>query len=247
MKKTIFILLIFIFALSLNGCTDQSLDSIKNEPKNDSTVNEVASTKTDSINNSAINNQQKNMNTEQKKYRNQSEQIDLLSKYDKAILKTNLGDIKIKFYENSPITVNNFLNLAEQGYYDEIKFHRVINNFMIQGGDQLTKNNSMRARWGTGGPGYAIEDEFIDGLSNKKGTIAMANSGPGTGGSQFFINLVDNDYLDWNKEPLASKHPVFGEVIEGMDVVEKIGKVKTAGQNVPVEDVVINTVELLEK
>ncbi|MCK5415881.1 peptidylprolyl isomerase, partial [Candidatus Parcubacteria bacterium] len=123
---------------------------------------------------------------------------------------------------------------------------RIINNFMVQGGDIFSKDDSMKNRWGQGGPGYAIEDEFIEGLSNTVGTIAMANSGPNTGGSQFFINLIDNSRLDWDKGDPRSKHPVFGEIIEGMDIVEKIGKVKTV-RDLPVEPVIINSVELIKK
>jgi peptidylprolyl isomerase len=160
-----------------------------------------------------------------------------------VILKTNLGDISIELFEKeSPVTAGNFKKLAEDGFYDGSRFHRVISGFMIQGGDPLSKDTTLKARWGTGGPGYAIEDEFIKGLSNVRGTIAMANSGPNTGGSQFFINLVDNTFLDWDKEPAASKHPVFGKVISGMDVVEKIGDVATEGSDRPVKDVIIEKI-----
>lgn len=188
----------------------------------------------------------KSKEVKQMKYKSQEEQANLLKKYNKVVMKTSLGDIKIKLYENSPITVNNFLNLVEADYYDGIKFHRVIDGFMIQAGDPLTKDDTKMNRWGTGGPGYAIEDEFIEGLTNAKGTISMANAGPGTGGSQFFINLVDNTNLDWDKQPLSSKHPVFGEVEEGMDVVAAIGKVKVSGSR-PSTPVIIEDVELIER
>lgn len=162
----------------------------------------------------------------------------------RVTLKTTEGDITIElFTKDMPITAGNFLTLAQKDYYDGIKFHRVIDGFMIQGGDPLTKDDSMQARWGTGGPGYAIEDEFVAGLSNVRGTISMANSGPNSGGSQFFINLVDNTNLDFDKQPLTSKHPVFGKVVSGMDVVEAIGKTPTSGPgNTPVTPVVINDV-----
>jgi len=147
-----------------------------------------------------------------------------------VVLDTSMGEIEIElFLEKSPITAGNFKKLVEEGFYDKTKFHRVIKNFMIQGGDPLTKDDSMQARWGTGGPGYVIKDEFIPGLSNLKGTIAMANSGPNSGGSQFFINMADNTFLDWDKQPQTSKHPVFGKVVKGMDVVEKIINTKTTG------------------
>jgi len=105
----------------------------------------------------------------------------------------------------------------------------------------------MKDRWGTGGPGYAIDDEFITGLSNARGTIAMANSGPSSGGSQFFINLVDNTFLDWDKEPTQSKHPVFGKVVFGMDIVDKIGAVAKEGPDRPVEDVMIEKITIKQK
>jgi len=100
--------------------------------------------------------------------------------------------------------------------------------------------------WGTGGPGYAIEDEFVPGYSNVRGTISMANSGPNSGGSQFFINLVDNVNLDYDKQPLTSKHPVFGKVVAGMDIVDAIGHVATGARDVPAEPVVIEDIEVVE-
>lgn len=162
-----------------------------------------------------------------------------------AIVETNFGTIEIElFVDKSPITAGNFKKLAGEGFYDGTRFHRVIGGFMIQGGDPLSKDIAMKGRWGTGGPGYAIKDEFIKGLSNVRGTIAMANSGPQSGGSQFFINLADNTFLDWDKEPLTSKHPVFGKVIAGMDVVEKIGKTRTEAQDRPAADVIIETIRI---
>ncbi|MFA5643978.1 MAG: peptidylprolyl isomerase [Patescibacteria group bacterium] len=170
---------------------------------------------------------------------------EILKKYSKAEFQTSLGNFTIEFYnEKMPITVANFLNLADSGFYDGIKFHRVIKGFMIQAGDPLSKDNSMKDIWGMGGPGYKIQDEFTEGLSNVSGTISMANSGPNTGGSQFFINLADNIYLDFDKEPLSSKHPVFGRVVSGMDVVDKISKVKTELNDRPETPVVINKISL---
>ncbi len=143
-----------------------------------------------------------------------------------VVLETEKGDIKIElFMDKTPITAGNFKKLVEEGFYDGIRFHRVIENFMVQAGDPLTKDPTKEALWGTGGPGYTIKDEFVKGLSNVKGTISMANTGaPNSGGSQFFINTVDNTYLDFDKPPFESKHPVFGRVIEGMDVVLSIQK-----------------------
>jgi peptidylprolyl isomerase len=123
-----------------------------------------------------------------------------------------------------PITTDNFKALVEKGFYDGIIFHRVIDGFMIQGGDPEGT--------GMGGPGYAIKDEFTKSNKNDRGTIAMANSGPNTGGSQFFINLVNNNFLD-------EMHPAFGKVVNGMDVVDAIGKVKTDANDRPLKEVKI--------
>jgi len=149
-----------------------------------------------------------------------------------ATLKTSLGDIVLDLDAKSrPKTVNSFVYLAKMGFYDEVIFHRVIAGFMIQSGDPLGM--------GAGGPAYKFEDELSATNSNVKGTVAMANSGPNTNGSQFFINLVDNTHLD-------SKHTVFGKVTAGMEVVEAIGKVKTDSRDRPLEPVIIKAVELTQ-
>ena len=145
-------------------------------------------------------------------------------------LETNFGPIILELYEDMPITAGNFEKLVEDDFYDGVIFHRVIDGFMVQGGDPTGT--------GTGGPGYTIEDEFREDNSNDRGAISMANAGPGTGGSQFFINLVDNSYLD-------SRHPAFGKIIEGMDVVDKIAKVEVNNQDKPLEDVVIIKASLI--
>ena len=142
----------------------------------------------------------------------------------KVLLNTSMGDITLELYDDMPITAGNFRKLVEKGFYDGTIFHRIIDGFMIQGGDPTGT--------GRGGPGYAIKDEFNDDNHNERGTIAMANAGPNTGGSQFFINLVNNTYLD-------KAHPVFGKVVAGMDVVEKMGKVKTGAMDRPVKEVKI--------
>ena len=139
-------------------------------------------------------------------------------------LETNMGTITIALAPDMPVTAGNFESLVKKGYYDGVIFHRVINGFMIQGGDPTGT--------GMGGPGYKIKDEFTKSNRNDRGTISMANAGPDTGGSQFFINLVNNNFLD-------SKHPVFGKVVEGMDVVDKIAKVKTGANDRPVQNVTI--------
>lgn len=167
-----------------------------------------------------------------------------------AVLKTSMGTIEIELFEDQmPITTENFIKLAEEKFYDGVKFHRVIDNFMIQAGDPNTKTENT-ATYGTGGPGYTIQDEFVAGqlLTNTRGTIAMANTGqPNSGGSQFFINTVDNLGLDFDKEPHTSKHPVFGRVINGMDVVDAIGAVETGERDMPITPVIIESVTIREQ
>lgn len=143
---------------------------------------------------------------------------------DVVNMKTSMGEIKIKLYtDKAPITAGNFKELVEKGFFNGIIFHRVIDGFMIQGGDPTGT--------GTGGSGKVIKDEFAPGLKHdKKGMLSMANAGPNTGTSQFFITLAPTPWLD-------GKHAIFGEVIEGMDIVEKIGKTKTDGRDKPVTDV----------
>lgn len=141
-----------------------------------------------------------------------------------VLFETSMGEVVIELYGDMPLTAGNFEKLIASGFYNGITFHRVIDGFMIQGG--CPKGT------GTGGPGYVIKDEFTAANNNNRGTISMANAGPNTGGSQFFINLVDNNYLDKN-------HPVFGKVIRGMDVVDKIGKVKTDRNDRPLSPITI--------
>ena len=149
----------------------------------------------------------------------------------KALLETNMGNIEIELFEKEmPVTAGNFRKLVEKGFYNGVIFHRVIKDFMIQGGDPTGT--------GMGGPGYSIKDEFSKSNRNDRGTISMANAGPNTGGSQFFINLVNNNYLD-------RKHPVFGKVVKGMDVVDKIGSTKTDAGDKPLNKVVINKATII--
>ncbi len=155
-----------------------------------------------------------------------------------ATMQTNFGEIKIElFSSDAPKTVENFVKLAKDGFYDNTKFHRVIKEFMIQGGDPLTKDDSLKNRWGTGGPGYAFADEIHSNNHNVVGTISMANAGPDTNGSQFFINTNDNNFLD-------EKHTVFGKVIAGMDVVRNIEDVAAEGPDRPVDDVIIESINI---
>ena len=141
-----------------------------------------------------------------------------------VVVKTTMGDFTLELFEDMPVTAGNFATLVGKGFYNGTVFHRIIAGFMIQGGDPKGT--------GTGGPGYTIRDEFSPKRKNVRGTIAMANAGPNTGGSQFFINLVDNNYLD-------SKHPVFGKVISGMEVINAMGKTPTDRNDRPKTEVKI--------
>jgi len=163
-------------------------------------------------------------------------QINKTKKYQ-AVLKTSVGDITISLNAGqTPITVNNFVVLAKRGFYNKTIFHRVINGFMIQGGDPKGD--------GTGGPGYKFADEPFTG-DYTRGTVAMANAGPNTNGSQFFIMQRTN--------PLPKKYVIFGKVIKGMDVVDRIAeapvKINPASdeQSTPVNPVVVRSVEIIEK
>ena len=146
-----------------------------------------------------------------------------------AKFETSKGDFKVElFQDKAPVTSQNFINLVNKGFYNQLIFHRVIDGFLIKGGDPDGN--------GRGGPGYRIKDEFHPDLRhNAPGILSMANAGPNTGGSQFFITLVPTPHLD-------NKHAVFGRVVEGMDVVKAIGKVKTDGADRPVEPVVIKRI-----
>jgi peptidylprolyl isomerase len=160
------------------------------------------------------------------------------AKIMQATLHTNKGDITIEFYNSdAPNTVANFIKLAQAGFYDSTKFHRVIKGFMNQGGDPLSKDDSKMALWGTGGPGYQFADEIRSNNRNDIGTISMANAGPGTNGSQFFINVANNNFLD-------TKHTTFGKVTAGMDVVNAINNVATGANDRPVQPVIINSITL---
>lgn len=167
-----------------------------------------------------------------------------------VLFETSMGNIAFELYmDQAPITSANFLKLASEGFYTNTKFHRVIPDFMVQGGDPNTKGEDASI-YGRGGPGYTIADEFIKGLSNLRGSISMANVGqPNSGGSQFFINVGNNIFLDFDKQPLESAHAVFGNVVDGMEVVEAITKVKTIEPGVrdlPVEPIVITNVTVYE-
>ena len=162
-----------------------------------------------------------------------------------ATLDTSLGTIKVEIYtDKMPLTAGNFVKLAKSGFYDGLHFHRVIDDFMLQFGCPHSKD-AKSARAGTGdGPDGTIKDEHPPDakLSNEPGTLSMANTGAANSGScQFFINTKHNSYLDWFS-PGASKHPVFGRVIEGMDVVKKIEKTKTDASDRPIVPVKMNKI-----
>jgi len=154
-----------------------------------------------------------------------------------ATLHTNKGNITIELREDTPKTVENFAKLAKEGFYDDTKFHRVIAGFMSQAGDPLSKDDSKQGSWGTGGPGYKFEDELGPNNKNDIYTIAMANAGPNTNGSQFFINATGNNFLD-------TKHTVFGKIVAGVEVADAINAVKTAPGDRPLEPVIIESITL---
>lgn len=152
-----------------------------------------------------------------------------------AVVKTNMGTIEIELFEKqTPRTVGNFVGLAEKGYYDSVIFHRVIDNFMIQGGDPTGTGRGGESIYGA-----KFEDEIVPSLKHDvPGILSMANAGPNTNGSQFFITLVATPWLD-------GKHTVFGKVIEGMDVVSAIGKVQTSKPgDKPLQDVIMESVTI---
>ena len=154
-----------------------------------------------------------------------------------AVVNTNMGTIEIElFADKTPKTVENFVGLANKGYYDGIIFHRVIADFMLQGGDPTGTGRGGESLWGT-----SFADEFVTELRHDApGILSMANSGPNTNGSQFFITLVPTPWLD-------GKHTVFGKVISGMNVVEDIGKTKTGAGDKPVEDVKMINVKIEQR
>ena len=148
-----------------------------------------------------------------------------------VLLETTMGEVRIELFDDKmPITTANFRKLVEKHFYDGTIFHRVIPGFMIQGGDPQGT--------GFGGPGYTIRDELPPGNRNSRGTISMANAGPNTGGSQFFINVVDNPRLD-------PKHPAFGRVVGGMEVVDAISRTPTDSQDRPKKKVVVTKATVL--
>tara|TARA_B100001996_G_scaffold221858_1_gene170574 strand:+ start:333 stop:971 length:639 start_codon:yes stop_codon:yes gene_type:complete len=160
--------------------------------------------------------------------------IDINKNYT-ALMSTNMGNITIEFFtKDAPVTVNNFINLSKDGYYNDVIFHRVISGFMIQGGDPSGTGHGEMGKY----PGYKFEDELNNQIPYEKGILAMANAGPNTNGSQFFIMHVDY--------PLPYQYTIFGKVTDGLDVVDKIASVETAAGDKPISDVIIESIEIKE-
>ncbi len=249
MKKILLMIAIIAIAFSVSACTSKTAPTgEENVAPTSATADEdfnladdvkssapVSSTPSEATQTIATETPVQNITT----MPSPDKQEDLTKKYSQAIIKTSLGNITVKFYATeSPMTVNNFLNLAQAGFYNGTKFHRVIKDFMIQGGDPLSKESDTSV-WGTGGPGYQFKDE-INTHKLVLGSLAMANAGAGTNGSQFFIvTIPETPWLD-------GKHTNFGQVTAGMDVVKKIEAVATGVNDRPVQDVIINSVELVK-
>ena len=211
MKKIIYLILLTLISCSNESDTlNQSVELNTNEQEGDV------------LSNSKVYDSMPEMN------------IDISKKYT-AVIKTSMGDMSVEFFtEEAPMTVNNFINLSRDGYYDNVIFHRVISGFMIQGGDPSGTGHGEMGKY----PGYKFEDELNNQRSYEKGILAMANAGPDTNGSQFFIMHVDY--------PLPYQYTIFGFVNDGLDIIDKIASVETGDGDKPVNDVVIKTVEIKE-
>jgi len=210
MKKNVLFTTLAISGLIFTGCTQKTTDQNIQLTKNI----ELKQKQTQQASPSPLNTNQPQKGPLMKTIQD-FEDI----KATQVTLTTTKGDMTFTlFRDKAPLTTANFLNLAKDGFYDEIIFHRVIPNFMAQVGDPLTKEAGAEARWGTGGPSYQIADEFDPELKHDKaGVLSMANSGPNTGGSQFFITHEATPWLD-------GKHAVFGEITEGVEVLNQIEK-----------------------
>lgn len=158
--------------------------------------------------------------------------------YTHATITTNMGVIEIELSSATPNTTKNFGTLASSRFYDGVRFHRVIKNFMIQTGDPLSKDTASMDRWGTGGPGYRFNDELTGKEQYALGTVAMANAGPNTNGSQFFIVTANPGY------PLPPNYTVFGKVVSGIETALKIQEVQTSPSDRPLQDVIIEKIDV---
>lgn len=262
MRKFI-LLLIIIFSLSACDTNKEDLNNAIKEDKQAVEETNNNETKEQTENNSTEEDVQ--LGGEIKNLEDFDQLRDLKSQDTVALIKTNMGDIKIRLFpEVAPKTVENFTTHAKNGYYDNLIFHRVIDGFMIQGGDPLGSGIGGESIWGE-----PFEDEFAFQARNYRGALSMANAGPHTNGSQFFIvgadvidenlmkemenmgeqygfskDVIDNYKALGGTPWLDFKHSVFGQVVEGMDVVDKISKVKVGEGDKPLEDVVILSVEI---
>jgi cyclophilin family peptidyl-prolyl cis-trans isomerase len=249
MKKALYYVLAVSFVFLLAGCSNQQAgnkDAIAN-PATDpgqyvSDMNNLKNNMEQNIQNAA-DQENKKINeamNETSDNSNNNTDMDYVKNYTGAVLKTSMGDIQVKFNNTAtPNTVNNFLKLADQKFYDGTKFHRVIKGFMIQSGDPNSKDDDW-SNDGTGGPGYKFADELAGTEKYPQGTLAMANSGPNTNGSQFFIVTASPE------APLPPSYTVFGQVVSGMDTALKIENVQTNANDHPTKDVVINSIELVK-
>jgi cyclophilin family peptidyl-prolyl cis-trans isomerase len=233
-SKTAVAVISMAIVMVLSGCGNQTSNISNSQPKSMDQNKNSGALGTNEVSQNAVANSSSDENTATEKTA-----ADYISKYNAAEIDTNFGNMKVKFYSaGAPITVNNFLKLADQKFYDGTKFHRVIKGFMIQGGDPNSKQGDP-STWGTGGPGYAFNDELKGTEKYPQGTLAMANSGPNTNGSQFFIVTAAPE------APLPPSYTVFGTVVSGLDVALKIENVKTVapGQlDRPAEDVIIRNI-----
>lgn len=261
MKKTLLLLSLAIAVLTLSGCGgnqeaanaipspltdpggyDSGMIGIKDKAQQD--INNATNQENNRLNNTLNNNMDQNQTAPT--LAPPEPNSPLLQKYNAAVIKTSLGDITVKLNSSdAPLTVTNFLNLAQNNFYNGTKFHRVIKGFMIQGGDPNSKTTDT-STWGMGGPGYTFKDELKGTETYPQGTLAMANSGPNTDGSQFFIVTASP------QAPLPPSYTVFGTVVTGMDVALKIENVPTSGStgnpaDRPLEDVTISSVAPLAK
>jgi peptidyl-prolyl cis-trans isomerase A (cyclophilin A) len=220
----LFVIALFAFAILISGCGKK--EEVKDKPKTEEKKADTVKQQTQQTDVKKDSTKKDDGTTDAKK--------DDKSTGNIVKFETTMGTFKAKLYtDKAPITTKNFIDLVNKGFYNGIIFHRVIDGFMIQGGDPTGT--------GRGGSGTKIKDEFGPGLKHdKKGILSMANAGPNTGESQFFITLAPQPHLD-------GKHAVFGEIIEGMSVVDKIGKVKTGQMDKPVEDVKMTKVTMVSK
>jgi cyclophilin family peptidyl-prolyl cis-trans isomerase len=242
MKKISFFLLIISFAIILSACSQKEEKAKNAIPNPISDPGGYIPGMVD-LNKKAQEDIQNSVDKENEKLNNILNENNMNEqKNQKVLMKTSLGDIQLELYfDSAPKTSKNFLDLAQKGFYDGTKFHRVIKGFMIQGGDPLSKDDSKKEMWGTGGPGYKFNDELTGKEKYLQGTLAMANSGPNTNGSQFFIVTASPS------AQLQPEYTVFGKVISGLDTALKIENVKTNSNDRPIEDVVIEKVTVLEK